>query len=54
MLIVICEIHQFHLQFSHGVVLLRSLESLVNFTEHFGVTLLPKQFCKNYRQIKTL
>jgi len=25
-LIVICEIHQFHLHFSHGVLLLRSLE----------------------------
>jgi len=25
-LIVICEIHQFHLHFSHGVLLLRSME----------------------------
>jgi len=25
LLIVICEIHQFHLHFSHGVLLLRSL-----------------------------
>jgi len=25
MLIVICEIHQFHLHFSHGVLLLRSV-----------------------------
>jgi len=26
----------------------------VNFTEQFDVTLLPKQFCKKYRQIKTV